>query len=93
MYAVYVMHRTQIYLPDDDYQELLRLGGRSGQSMAGLVRVAVRRFLDEQSAAGQETALEASFGLWSEREEMESSLRDLRGGWSRREARRASLDR
>lgn len=85
------MHRTQIYLPEEDYRGLLRLGQARGRSLADLVRCAVQRYLEEESQAASLAVLEDTFGLWRDRET--ESLRDLRQGWSRREARLASPDR
>jgi len=86
------MHRTQIYLPDEDYRELVRLGDGRGQSLAQLVRLAVRQFLESESEADCGSALERTHGLWRDRDDV--NLRELRQGWSRREERNlASPDR
>ena len=90
LYAVSIMHRTQIYLPEEDYRELVRLGDGRGQSLAELVRLAVKQFLTTESAADRREVLERTHGLWRDRAALD--LRQLRQGWSRREDRNGSAD-
>lgn len=87
MYNVYVMHRTQIYLSEEDYRKLIHLSRTRGQPMADLVRVAVRRFLTAETESGMLDALNATFGAWDRRGNSADMVRKMRREWDRREAR------
>lgn len=56
------MHRTQIYLPTEISEALERMARVRGTSMANLIRLAARRFL-EQEQPGEEDAILGIIGL------------------------------
>ena len=89
MYTAYIMHRTQIYLQNEQYEALQQLGSQTSRSMADMIRSAVDDFLARQSAASKDTILDSNFGLWNDRE---CDLRGLRAGWTRREERHGNSD-
>ena len=61
--------------------------------MAELVRLAVRHYLQAQSAEDFHAVVKQTYGLWKDRPDTEPSLRDLRRGWGRREERLGEADR
>ncbi len=92
----YSMHRTQIYLPDDDYRYLKEVSRERGVTLAELIRRAVGRYLREEAAIGLSEALQASAGAWGERSDSSQDLvRTLRNEWRapRRLARIAQIGR
>ncbi len=89
MYDVYIMHRTQIYLQNEQYEALQRLGSQTHRSMSDLIRSAVDDLLIRQSEATKDAILDSNFGLWGDREH---DLRTLREGWTRREERYGRSD-
>ena len=81
------MHRTQIYLPENAYQELQALGLRRKMSLAELVRRAVEGYLSESRRGSRLEQLQRGFGLWQDREQFstEEILREIRSEWSHRD--------
>lgn len=55
MYAPYIMHRTQIYLGDDQDQALAERAERVGRTKSALIREAIDSYLEPQST--ERTAL------------------------------------
>lgn len=86
MYAIYIMHRTQLYLDDDLYATLKVKARTDGTSISELMRTAARdRYLNghEQRIADMESVI----GLWKDRTDLpdtETYIRNLRRGDSRR---------
>lgn len=58
------MHRTQIYLDDEEVELLERTSRSSGASRSELIRRAVRALYGASSAEGRLAALRASAGSW-----------------------------
>lgn len=61
------MHRTQIYLDDDETNLLAQEAARTGASRSELVRRAVRAQYGVATSQGRLAALRASAGMWSAR--------------------------
>lgn len=61
------MHRTQIYLDDEEADLLGRAAVRTGASRSELIRRAVRTQYGEQTAETRLAALRASAGAWRDR--------------------------
>ena len=59
-------HRTQITLTDEQYSRLLGESGRTGLSLAELMRRAVDRAFG--APGPDEIALDQSFGSWTDRD-------------------------
>lgn len=57
MYALYIMHRTQIYLDDDQERKLSDRARQIGRTKSALIRDAVDAYLSP--ASGDESALAA----------------------------------
>ena len=84
--------KTQIYVSDEQWEQLHRESGLSGHSIAEVIRVAIDEHLSSQGGdtAGFESALSVTSGLWKDRRdvgETDALVRDMRSGWSRREER------
>lgn len=61
------MHRTQIYLSDDEAALLAELSARTGASRSELIRRAIRAQYAGQPAPDRLAALQASAGVWQGR--------------------------
>jgi hypothetical protein len=80
------MHRTQIYLPEADYQSLVEFSRQRGHTLPELIRRAVDRYLKQEGASSFQEALAVSSGCWSDRiEPSESIVRTMRNEWSDRD--------
>ncbi len=80
-----VMHRTQIYLDDEETTLLSDESARTGASRSELIRRAVRAQYQGQSPEGRLAALRASKGLWSQRTgDGEDYVEELRTGLNER---------
>lgn len=62
-----VMHRTQIYLDDEELALIAQESRRSGASRSELIRRAIRRQYGGQAAEDRLAALQAAAGMWQER--------------------------
>lgn len=62
-----VVHRTQIYLDDEEADLLAQMSARTGASRSELIRRAVRAQYSGLAPEGRLSALHASAGLWSNR--------------------------
>lgn len=82
------MHRTQVYLPEDAYQELLEHSRRRGMTMAAVIRKAVKQYLRQERPQSFRDSVEASFGAWSGRaESTEQIVQAVREEWNERDRR------
>lgn len=61
------MHRTQIYLDDEEATLLASATRRTGASRSELIRRAVRAQYGESTPASRLAALRASAGAWTDR--------------------------
>ncbi len=81
-------HRTHVTLTDEQYARLCEESRRTGLSSAELVRRAIDKSYREHSSADLEEALDASFGLWKDRDFDGAQYVDrLRRGMGRRLAK------
>lgn len=62
-----VVHRTQIYLDDEEAELLGRAADRTGASRSELIRRAIRNQYGGQTAQTRLAALRASAGVWQDR--------------------------
>lgn len=61
MYALYIVHRTQIYLDDDQERQLVDRARQVGQTKSALIRKAVDAYLSPASSSeGALAALRAA---------------------------------
>jgi hypothetical protein len=78
-------HRTQITLTDSQYARLKRESERTGLGLAELVRRALATVYQEVDGAEATEVLDASFGVWQDREfDGEAYVEGLRRGMARR---------
>jgi hypothetical protein len=83
------MVRTQIYLDEKQKAELDRLSVERRVTVSDLIRQAVDQFLGK-GRANIEIALENSFGVWKDRDdvgEARAHVRKIRREWDKRERR------
>lgn len=80
-----VVHRTQIYLDDEEAELLSQVSARTGASRSELIRRAVRAQYQGRSPEARLAALRASAGLWSDRAGTGADyVDDLRSGLDER---------
>jgi Arc/MetJ-type ribon-helix-helix transcriptional regulator len=72
------MVRTQVYLTDEQARDLKRLAASSDRKQSELIRDAIDRFLAEKQERNWLKSLEPMFGMWADRPEMDTFVRDLR---------------
>ena len=72
--------RTQITLEEAQYARLRALSAATGLSMSELIR----RALDRTYAEHGVEALDATFGMWRDRDDLETLMKRLRPGLGRR---------
>lgn len=82
------MKRTQIELPDDQWELLTKLGHQEGTSIAELIRRALERVYPVVRRTRFALALDQVTGMWQDRDDLgatDSHVRDLRsaGRWER----------
>ena len=78
-------HRTHVTLTDDQYARLCDESRRTGVALAELVRRAIDNSYGETSSGDLAGALEATFGLWKDRDfDGEEYVDRLRRGMGRR---------
>jgi predicted CopG family antitoxin len=78
--------RTQITLDEDQYARLRALSGTTGLSMSELIR----RALDRTYARRGIEALDATFGMWRDRDDLDDMMERLRPGLGNRRKARGS---
>ena len=83
-----VVHRTQIYLDDQEVSALEAAAVRTGASRSELIRRAIRAYYGEQPIASRLEAIRSSAGTWTGRDYTGSQFVDsLRGDVNDRLAR------
>jgi metal-responsive CopG/Arc/MetJ family transcriptional regulator len=66
------MQRTNIFLTDEQQRRLDRRAKEQGVSKSGLIRIILDEALDiTQASAKPEQAIEATSGIWSDRDNAE----------------------
>ena len=79
------MHRTQIYLDDEEATLLAAASSRTGASRSELIRRAVRAQYGESTPAARLAALRASAGAWGDRSQTGADyVEEMRAGLSER---------
>lgn len=79
------MHRTQLYLTEDQTAALDRLARRKGVRRSALVRAAVDTLIAEESARENwKAAWAKAFGIWKDRPEVVREIAAVRRQLRRR---------
>ncbi|MEX2525973.1 MAG: CopG family transcriptional regulator [Gammaproteobacteria bacterium] len=81
------MHRTQVYLTEEEHKALKAFARRDGRSFAATLREAVDTYIHGQTTGDLRQAIDQSFGCWRDGDAAETDVRTLRQEWERREER------
>jgi len=76
------MVRTQIYLTSDERADLELLAENKGVKVSEIIRMAVKRLLEQSTPARRDAALKAAAGLWKDRNDL-SDFEAIRSEWDR----------
>jgi hypothetical protein len=64
------MERTQIYLTEEEREDLAIISARTGRKMSALIREAVDEFIERHRGEGRLEALRSARGIWKDREDL-----------------------
>ena len=74
-----MMERTQIYLTREERKALRTLAERDSKSQSELIREAIDRYIvDELKEVNAAEILEKTFGIWADRDDLDSFFEELR---------------
>ncbi|MCY3605352.1 MAG: ribbon-helix-helix domain-containing protein [Gammaproteobacteria bacterium] len=76
------MVRTQIYLTEEQRNELIAMSRRQGKRQSELIREAVDRFIENSSSQRRQDALSGAAGIWKDRDDL-PDFGAVRAGWDR----------
>jgi len=76
------MVRTQIYLTEQQRQQLAAIAKTSGKKQSELIREAVDRLIDQESQIRRKTVLQKAAGLWKDRKDL-PDFAATRAAWDR----------
>jgi len=75
--------RTQIYLTEQQREELAAIAKTSGKKQSELIREAVDRLIEEAGSDRRDAVLRAVAGLWKDRADL-PDFEAIRAEWDRR---------
>ena len=64
------MVRTQIYLTEEERDELRRIGQETGKKQSELIRRAIDDFIDRHQPKDRRAMLEQAWGIWKDRDDL-----------------------
>ena len=76
------MVRTQIYLTEEQRNELIAMSRRQGKRQSELIREAIDRFIENSSGQRRQDALCAAAGMWKDHDDI-PDFGAVRAGWDR----------
>ena len=76
------MVRKQVYLTEQEDEELSALAEATGKKPDDLIREAVDRLIAQSNAKHRQNVLDRAAGLWKDREDL-PDFRAVRGQWDR----------
>ena len=76
------MVRTQVYLTEQERDELAALAKATGKKQSELIREAVDRLIEQSAGRRREGVLERAAGMWKDRDDL-PDFRALRVEWDR----------
>lgn len=85
------MKRTQLYLEEDIFATLKRIGKERSATISELVREAIRRTYGQERPGDAEFILKETAGLWKNRKDLGSTEAYVRA--ARKDSRREKLGR
>lgn len=84
------MIRMQVYIEEQQKQMLEKISSEKNTAMAQLIREGIELVLEKNRNEDLQSAINRSFGIWSDREDMAGSVeyvRKLRNEWNTRSER------
>jgi len=88
------MIRMQVYIEEQQKQMLEEISSEKNTPMAQLIREGIELVLEKNRSEDLQSAMEKSFGIWSDREDITDSIeyvRKLRGEWNSRSEREKNV--
>jgi len=74
-----MMERTQIYLTQEERKGLKTLAERDNKSQSELIREAIDRYIDDElKEMDAAEILEKTFGIWADRDDLDSFVETMR---------------
>ena len=77
------MVRTQIYLTENQRDELSVIAKTIGKKQSELIREAVDQFIDQAGVGHRELILREAAGLWKNRKDL-PDFKSIHGEWDRK---------
>lgn len=77
------MVRTQIYLTENQRDELAVIARTIGKKQSELIREAIDRFIDQADVRHRELVLREAAGIWKNRKDL-PDFKLIRGEWDRK---------
>ena len=78
------MVRTQVYLTEEQERGLKQLAATSGRKQSELIRDAVEGYLAEHRPKDWKAALDACFGMWADRDDLDDLHAEVGRDWEQR---------
>jgi metal-responsive CopG/Arc/MetJ family transcriptional regulator len=78
------MIRTQIYLTENQRNELATMAKSYGKKQSELIRDAIDRLIEQTGKSHREMVLRESAGIWKNRTDL-PDFESIRSGWDRSE--------
>ncbi|RPI76773.1 MAG: ribbon-helix-helix domain-containing protein [Desulfobacteraceae bacterium] len=76
------MVRTQIYLTENQRDELVTLAKTVGKKQSELIREAIDRLIDQTGRGRRELVLRKAAGIWKDRKDL-PDFKAIRAEWDR----------
>jgi hypothetical protein len=74
--------RKQVYLTEEQNSELNSIAKASGKKQSELIRIALNRFIDQESQTKKEMILRKTAGIWKDRKDL-PDFHAIRREWDR----------
>lgn len=76
------MVRTQIYLTENQREELATIAKSSGKKQSELIREAIDRLISQSGSSHRELVLSEAAGIWKNRTDL-PDFKSIRAEWDR----------
>ena len=76
------MVRTQVYLTEQEREELAALAEATGKKQSELIRQAVDRLIEQSVAKRRDAVLQRAAGMWKDRDDL-PDFTAVRAEWDR----------